>query len=513
MQARRHGWQRPLHPLQMVGMAVYCFLVTGFYCFIGPFLGNRRVEIAITAIFSFVALSVMLLFIRCTAIDPSDKTRFPKKRKSKCEGCSKKLNYGFIIGQLINRCFKRMERKILRICIRRSYLDPWMTYTRMEPLLPFPLVSKDDAILVEHDLEDISFCPLCDFEVKEHSKHCRSCNRCVEGFDHHCRWLNNCIGRKNYTTFILLMISTLLMLLIEGGTAIAIFVRCFANKKGMEQELARKFCREFPRGVLAAISFFLVLMTAYGSTALGQLFFFHVVLIRKGMKTYDYILAARQENELKQLDESESDWSSDDSIESQSPKKQNFLRNFTCKEESRNQSTRAMPVMVDHESTTSEFHKRARIDPWKLIKMNKENAVEAVEQAKESLAKQKQKQKMIKQDSLFPLPFEIKNGPLVNLENTVNTRGGGGGGLSLTNTLIPKGRPPGSPGKFTSPRRRVSGSPTIFSGMAGGQSLQTSSYRDHFDLKLTQVSKELETHISRHVVSSVIKDGAAPSPR
>lgn len=45
-----------------------------------------------------------------------------------------------------------------------------------------------------------------------------------------------------------------LQLIIEGGTAIAIFVRCFADKKGIERELAKKLDTRFPRGVLATIS-------------------------------------------------------------------------------------------------------------------------------------------------------------------------------------------------------------------------------------------------------------------
>lgn len=47
---------------------------------------------------------------------------------------------------------------------------------------------------------------------------------------------------------------SLVQLIIEGGTSIAVFIRCFVDKKGIEQELERRLFVEFPREVLATIS-------------------------------------------------------------------------------------------------------------------------------------------------------------------------------------------------------------------------------------------------------------------
>ncbi|KAK2649843.1 hypothetical protein Ddye_017332 [Dipteronia dyeriana] len=501
---RRHGWQRPFHPLQMVGAAIYSFLVVAFYTFLGLFLGNRIAEITVTTLFSAVALSVVFLFIRCTAIDPTDKTSFRKKRRAKSKGFAN-LNYGFIMGQIVVRFLRRMERKILRTFIRRKYLDPLKTSTQLEPLLPFPLVMKDDSVAPDLKEDDISFCSLCDFEVKKHSKHCRTCNRCVEGFDHHCRWLNNCVGKRNYTTFILLMIFVLLMLIMEGGTAIAIFIRCFVDKKGIERELERKLYIEFPREVLATISILLVLMTAYGTAAMGQLFFFHVVLIRKGMRTYDYILAMKEQNQFPDLDDS--DFSSDDSSDFYSPERPTLVSRFICRGHRVNQKAATLSIKIDGDLEASSLTKkqgfRVGIDPWKLIQLSREKALLAAEKARERLMKQKPSLEL---DSLKPLPLETKCGPLMNPDkNSLNT---GSGSTPLISIV---GRLPGSPGRFSSPRRRFSVSPKRFSGILPSPKQK---YRSNFDLKLTEVSREMETYISRQVLCSVMrKDGVEESPK
>ncbi|TYG89893.1 hypothetical protein ES288_A12G138000v1 [Gossypium darwinii] len=272
---RRHGWQRPLHPLQMVGMAVFSFLVVAFYTFLGLLLGNRIAEITTTTVFSFVAFSVIFLFVRCTAIDPTDKTSFKKKIKGKSKGILKP-NYGFILTQIVVRFFRRLEKKILRTFIRRKYLDPWKTNFQMEPLLPFPLVMKNDAVSPDVKEDDnISYCSLCDFE-----------------------------GKRNYTPVILLTIFVLLMLILEGGTAIAIFIRCFVDKKGIEQELEKRLYIKFPKEFLATIT---------------------------GMGTYDYILAMKEKNQFTVDLFYDSDVSSDDSSDFDSPEKATFLSRFICK--------------------------------------------------------------------------------------------------------------------------------------------------------------------------------------
>ncbi|XP_038696855.1 probable protein S-acyltransferase 19 isoform X2 [Tripterygium wilfordii] len=147
------------------------------------------------------------------------------------------------------------------------------------------------------DAEDALYCTLCNAEVRKFSKHCRSCDKCVDGFDHHCRWLNNCVGYKNYVTFISLMATSLIWLLIEAGVGIAVFVRCFVNKKSMESEIIDKLGNGFSRAPFATVVAVCTAVSVLACVPLGELFFFHMILIRKGITTYEYVVAMRTMSE------------------------------------------------------------------------------------------------------------------------------------------------------------------------------------------------------------------------
>jgi len=56
------------------------------------------------------------------------------------------------------------------------------------------------------------------------------------------------------------------------------------------------------------------------------------VLLMKGMRTYDYILAMREENEAMELESlDDSDFSSEESFDFDSPEKPTLMSKFLCK--------------------------------------------------------------------------------------------------------------------------------------------------------------------------------------
>ncbi|XP_021907301.1 probable protein S-acyltransferase 19, partial [Carica papaya] len=309
---RKHGWQLPAHTFQVVAITVFCLLVVAFYAFFAPFVGGRIWEYALISAYSPVALLVFILYVRCTAINPAD------------PGIMSKFN-GVANRPVPNHAMKDLPGKFDEIGGRlhsspstasRGSINSSKKGARGDSgsidtvakrscyggifcaLFVHEDCRKQEGAAEEQGIgEDALFCTLCNAEVRKYSKHCRSCDKCVDAFDHHCRWLNNCVGRKNYVTFISLMAISLAWLIIEAGVGIAVLVRCFVNKRSMETLIIDRLGNGFSRAPFATVVAICTAVSVLACVPLGELFFFHMILIRKGITTYEYVVAMRAMSE------------------------------------------------------------------------------------------------------------------------------------------------------------------------------------------------------------------------
>ncbi|KAJ6799558.1 protein S-acyltransferase 21-like isoform X2 [Iris pallida] len=286
--ARRNGWQLPAHTLQVMAITVFFLLTVAFYAFFAPFLGRKLYEYVAVGIYSFLALSVFILYVRCTAIDPAD----PGILIGFEEGLAHKSERDGVSTEEPNKIGLKNEAQTMK---HKS-----ATCSDIGCLF-FALVVKEDCrkddIEEETSNDEALFCTLCNAEVRKFSKHCRSCDKCVDGFDHHCRWLNNCVGRKNYITFLSLMAMSLAWLAFECGVGIAVLVKCFVDKRATESQITNRLGDGFSRVPLAIIVAFCTALSMLATVPLGELFFFHMILIRKGITTYEYVVAMRTQSE------------------------------------------------------------------------------------------------------------------------------------------------------------------------------------------------------------------------
>ncbi|KAI4339968.1 hypothetical protein MLD38_024850 [Melastoma candidum] len=290
--ARRHGWELPAHPFQVVAITVFFLLCVAFYAFLAPFLWKDLYEYIALGVYSSLALSVFVLYVRSTAIDPADPgilveyhgtplsksqqgTDFPAEEPGKQQLQNPKRPDGrgssffATLGGIFCFCFVKEDCR-----------------------------KDDDLLFQQGGDEEALFCTLCNAEVRKFSKHCRSCDKCVDVFDHHCRWLNNCVGRKNYITFVCLMAASLLWLTVEFGVGVAVLVRCFVDRHGMERQISDKLGVGFTWVPFILVVVICTTLSCLATVPLGELFFFHVILIRKGITTYEYVVAMRTQSEL-----------------------------------------------------------------------------------------------------------------------------------------------------------------------------------------------------------------------
>ncbi|KAK7258111.1 hypothetical protein RIF29_32563 [Crotalaria pallida] len=320
---RKHGWQLPAHTFQVIAITVFCLLVIAFYIFFAPFLGGHIWEYTFIGVYSPVALVVFILYVRCTAINPADPGimfKFDPRVGNKfgsAHGLSGKHQVSkrdnIAAGEHSSLSSTASEKSIANASKKSSVEDlGGVDNSRKQNnrnscdviggifciLFSHEDCRKQEGITDEQGGgEDALFCTLCNAEVRKFSKHCRSCDKCVDGFDHHCRWLNNCVGHKNYYSFIALMGFSLMWLVIEAGVGIAVLVRFFVNKRGMESEIIDRLGNGFSRPPFATVVVVFTALSVLACVPLCELFFFHMILIRKGITTYEYVVAMRAMSE------------------------------------------------------------------------------------------------------------------------------------------------------------------------------------------------------------------------
>lgn len=294
-----------------------------FYAFLAPFIGGHIWEYTFIGVYSPVALTVFILYVRCTAINPADPgimSKFDPRVGNKFNSSHGLLGKhqssehdGNTAGEHSSPSSAASKRSMTNMSKKSSVED----LERIDSSRKHNEQSSCDVIggifciMFSHEDcrkqevtadeqgggEDALFCTLCNAEVRKFSKHCRSCDKCVDGFDHHCRWLNNCVGQKNYSSFIALMAFSLTWLVIEAGVGIAVLVRFFVNKRGMESEIIDRLGNGFSRPPFAVIVVLSTAVSVLACVPLGELFFFHMILIRKGITTYEYVVAMRAMSE------------------------------------------------------------------------------------------------------------------------------------------------------------------------------------------------------------------------
>ncbi|XP_057468618.1 protein S-acyltransferase 21-like [Actinidia eriantha] len=292
--ARRHGWELPAHTFQVVAITVFFLLSVAFYAFFAPFLGKDIYEYVAIGVYSFLAFGVFILYVRCTAIDPADPGILIEADKTSAYGSHNGTD-------LPGNVSVEEPSKVGLKNGRNFYSHNSSCCSKVCGLFCGFLVwedcRKDEDLQEQSGEEDSLFCTLCHAEVRRFSKHCRSCDKCVDGFDHHCRWLNNCVGRKNYITFVCLMAVSLGWLVVECGVGIAVLVRCFVDRKATENQMTERLGDGFSRAPFATVVALCTAVSLLAIVPLGELFFFHVILIRKGITTYEYVVAMRAQSE------------------------------------------------------------------------------------------------------------------------------------------------------------------------------------------------------------------------
>ncbi|KAJ7741556.1 DHHC palmitoyltransferase-domain-containing protein [Mycena maculata] len=166
--------------------------------------------------------------------------------------------------------------------------DPGILPRGLDPDPPYPTTSPSDGgmrapmprdLKVRSDVVRVKYCPTCKTYRPPRSSHCKICDNCVDGCDHHCPWVNNCIGRRNYTTFFVLMLSaTITLILVIVTSALHLYLLTRWDKLDFKSALRH--------GAGSAVVFCLSIAVIW---PVGALLTYHMRLLLLNVTTIEQI--------------------------------------------------------------------------------------------------------------------------------------------------------------------------------------------------------------------------------
>ncbi|KAG2542612.1 hypothetical protein PVAP13_9NG649400 [Panicum virgatum] len=293
---RKHGWQLPYHPLQVVAIAVFSALGFAFYVFFVPFVGAKPFQIVAMAIYTPLITCVVVLYIWCAATNPGDPGIFSSTKDLKLDSHR---------GRPLGEATADNNEKLSSMLERKD--SPY--WPRFSGIFCFPFSCLCKRCLHSNNQpseqniceEGMFFCSLCEAEVLKNSKHCRVCDKCVDGFDHHCRWLNNCIGKRNYKGFFVLMASAVILLVMQWLSGALVLILCIVKRGELSRQIVTKLGSSFSTVAFVIVVATCTILAMVATVPLVQLLFFHILLIKKGISTYDYIIALREQEDQQEV--------------------------------------------------------------------------------------------------------------------------------------------------------------------------------------------------------------------
>ncbi|XVF43174.1 hypothetical protein PTKIN_Ptkin02bG0019200 [Pterospermum kingtungense] len=320
---RKHGWQLPYHPLQVVAVAVFLALGFAFYVFFAPFVGKKMFQYIAMGIYTPLITCCFGLYIWCAAADPADPGVFKSKKYLKIPESGKysgpkgsKLgaesatsfhddNATSVGGKTQEKDAAATDENLKDTSIEIEGNNSSLKQSSCWLWIFFPCAfickcTNEESSEQQMSEDGMFYCSLCEVEVFKYSKHCRVCDKCVDRFDHHCRWLNNCIGKRNYRQFFTLMVFSLLLLILQWSTGIFVLIRCFIERKQFSVDISLKLGSSFSLVPFVIVVVLCTILAMIATLPLAQLFFFHILLIKKGISTYDYIIALREQEQEQQ---------------------------------------------------------------------------------------------------------------------------------------------------------------------------------------------------------------------